>query len=156
MGSLLPPSLEFPVRPSVRATGLTLALWACACALQVAWTLQVDDQGPLWGWLALGLASLVLFLQWLRPVRGRIVWDGAWHWQSKAYPLGTELGWPEVVLDFQQLMLLRLRNADGASWVVWVDAAAQRASWLDLRRALFSHSRPLAGVTDGPPASRTP
>ena len=142
MVALVAPALEFPVQPSVRAIGLTLVFWVCAGALQLAWSERAYGDGPLWGWLAFGLASLVLLLQILRPVRGRIIWDGAWQWQSKAYPMGTALARPEVVLDFQHLMLLRLRNADGAGWIVWVDSAARRSSWLDFRRALFSQANP--------------
>lgn len=156
MAMLAAPHLEFPVQPSARATGLTWALWLGAVSLQLAWSVQTEGEGPIWAWLALGLASLALLLQGLRPVRGRMIWDGAWHWQSSAYPMGTALAWPEVVLDFQRLMLLRLRNADGARWTVWVDAAADSASWLDFRRALFSQARFRAGLSDGSDASRAP
>jgi hypothetical protein len=88
--------------------------------------------------MALLIVGAAMGVQGLRPLRGQIVWDGQWHWQSKGYPAGTVLAWPQVVWDGQCLMLVRLCNADGACWMLWLDADTQPQHWLDLRRALLA------------------
>ena len=63
---------------------------------------------------------------------------------------------PEVVLDFQRTVLLRLCATEDASvtWV-WLDRAFAPARWMALRRAIYDRARPsddpLAAV--GSPAS---
>ncbi len=134
------PAVRFTVEPSRKAALLTAVLWAAAAALNLAWWSLAGpgDSGPVWGGLSLLVVSGLLVVHGWRPVRGQILWDGQWHWCSRAYPAGTTLDWPQVVLDMQQLMLVRLRNADGARWILWFDASAQPQDWLDLRRALFA------------------
>lgn len=149
MRDLAAPFVIYPVGRSTRAAVVMVLLWAAALALQLAWFLVAapSEDGPKWGWLVLAGATAALAWQWARPPRGQIVWDETWTWRSNAYPEGTPLDWPEVVLDAQQLMLVRLRNADGATWTLWLDAGAQPQSWLGLRRALLAVRRP-AGRDD--------
>ncbi len=140
MSAYLAPAVSYPVAPSRKAAVLTACLWMVAAVLNVAWwqLAAPGDIGPVLGGLSLLAVGLVLVLEHARRVRGEIVWDGCWQWRSKAYPAGTMLSWPKVVVDGQQLILVNLRNIQGARWVLWLDADAQPQHWLDLRRALFA------------------
>lgn len=134
------PTVRFRVEPSRKAALLTAAVWATAAVMNLAWwqLAASGDPGPALGGLSLLAVSVLLVVRGRRPVHGQISWDGQWRWFSPAYPAGTTLVWPQVVMDMQQLMLVRLCNADGARWTLWLDAAAQPRDWLDLRRALFA------------------
>jgi len=136
------PPVVYPVGRSARATVFVAVLCIVALALNVAWSLAGANASPEWAWVILASATAALVWHWARPTRGQIEWDGGWLWRSSAYPQGTPLHWPEVVLDAQQLMLVRLRNADGAIWTLWLDASTQPQYWLDLRRALLATPRP--------------
>jgi hypothetical protein len=149
MSSYLAPPVCYPVGPSRKAAVLAGSLWGVAAAVQLAWwqLSAAGDLGPLLGGLSLLAVGVLLLLQHARPVHGQILWNGHWQWSSPAYPAGTVLSWPQVVVDGQQLMLVHLRNADGARWLLWLDADAQPQDWWDLRRALLA--RPAAPDPDG-------
>jgi len=55
------------------------------------------------------------------------------------------------VLDLQFMIVVRMRNRDGAGWVFWLEARRDRAAWLDLRRALYA--APPAAQSDADPAA---
>ncbi len=149
MSAYLAPPVRYPVEPSRKAAALAGWIWAAAAALNLAWwqLSAPGDPGPVLGGLSLLAVGLLLWVQHARPVRGEIIWDGNWQWCSPAYPAGTALLWPQVVFDGQQLMLVRLRNADGARWLLWLDVDARPQDWWDLRRALFA--RPAALDPEG-------
>ena len=131
------PPVSYPVgRSSLVARGL-LGLTVVALAVQLAW-LNTSDRA----WLGLFMGLLVAggaWLSWRRRPRGQLTWDGQlWTWQSVAYPLGTAVTAPEVRLDLQRVMLLRMSNPAGTDWLVWVDAIADPGHWPDFRRAVHA------------------
>jgi hypothetical protein len=117
--------------------------WALAAWVNAVWwsAAAAGDRGPVFGAAACALSGVCLLLGWRRQPAGHLLWDGqAWAWHGAGDRSPTVLSAAEPVLDLQALMLLRLRSSAGARSLLWVDAAAHSAHWLDLRRAL--HARP--------------
>ncbi|MCE2878031.1 MAG: hypothetical protein LW719_01060 [Comamonadaceae bacterium] len=148
------PPVVFPVGPSFWAGRFMVLIWIGAACLTLAWWKLSGpaDAGPLWGVFALLLAAVFMLWQWRRSPEGQLIWDAqAWVWRSRAYPHGTDLDWPQIVLDLQYMIVVRMRNRDGAGWVFWLEARRDRAAWLDLRRALYA--APPAAQSDADPAA---
>lgn len=151
------PPVIYPVGPSFWAVRLMGLTWLGAAGLTLAWwsLSGPGDLAPLWGVLALLAAALALLWQWHRSPEGHLLWDAqAWMWRSRAYPCGTTLEWPQIVLDLQGVMVVRMRNRAGAGWVLWLEARHDRASWLDLRRALYA--TPQTGESGADPGTAAP
>ncbi len=109
----------------------------------------VGDLRPWLGLAALLLAGAVMARGWLRSPVGQLSWDGQhWAWESAGYLGGGVLAPPQVVLDLQGAVLLRLDNPAGASWWLWAEWRALPPRWLDLRRAVYAQprSRPQADI----------
>jgi toxin CptA len=155
------PSVDYPAGRSALAARLEVALALVWVALQGAWAVSVA-RWPLPGawWFACGTGAL--WFAWSRwrtrhPVEGCLAWEapppggsaaeGRWIWTSPAYRRGTPLASVDWALDLQGLVLLRLRNAAGLSWWVWLERHRDPRRWGDLRRALVAHQG------DGPPRS---
>lgn len=116
-----------------------------AAMLTAAWWLSAAaaDSRPWLGLAAVLLAGGVLVRGWQRSPVGQLSWDGQhWVWESAGYLGGGTLAPPQVVLDLQSAVLLRLDNRAGASWWLWVERAALPLRWLDLRRAIYALPRP--------------
>ena len=148
------PPVSYPVGRSHWVARWVLGLAALAAAVQFVWLGHGARAG--WGALAWLLAASGAWLSWRRRPQGRLGWDGqGWAWQSVAYPLGTTVSAPEVRLDLQRVMLLRMSNPAGTDWLVWADAAADPGHWPDFRRAV--HARPHnAGVASALPGPSAP
>ncbi|WP_377157391.1 hypothetical protein ACFJIX_02070 [Roseateles sp. UC29_93] len=117
--------------------GVAAALVAVALHAGVA-----DGIGP---WLGLVLASLAgAALPVRAPARAVLRWDGAqWWWQRAGEPLAIT---PDVVIDLEQWMLLRLNAAIDAEGVrgrkpperwIALSRSAHEAQWAPLRLHLF-------------------
>jgi hypothetical protein len=127
--------------------------WAAAAGVTAAWTWAAGpgDRMPVWGWASLVPAGLALVWHWRRAPIGRLSWDGQhWLWVSRAYPVGTPLSPPQVLIDLQRVIVVRMSNPAGAALTLWLEAGQERQLWLDLRRAI--HARPHRGGLD--PADR--
>lgn len=158
------PQVTLPAGRSLLAFGLPLALLVLGLGLTALWAWQAPGPGPIAG-LAAWLAYALLFVgRW--PATGVLSWDGStWHWwpdAPRAAPAGS-IGacevLPEVALDLQGLILLRLRRQaetppDGTTpwgrrahqgWWLWLTPAGDPGRWLTFRRALYSRSRRMAG-----------
>ena len=141
------PAVTYPVSPSGLAVGAMAALWLLAATATLAWVWlsAADPIGLSCSVIGLGLSALALWSHWRAGPRGQLLWDGrSWLWRSRAYPSGTELVRPEIILDAQLLMVLRTCNLAGASWVLCLQRQGDRSAWLDLRRALYARA-PAAG-----------
>ncbi len=145
------PAMSYPAEPSWLAGLAMAALWLAAAALTLAWTtLAAAQAAALLGLIGLLLSGLAMARYWRAGPRGQLLWDGEiWLWRSRAYPAGTEVECPEIVLDAQLLIVVRMRNRAGASWVLCLQAQSDRRPWLDLRRALYARAPMAALAADG-------
>lgn len=156
------PSVEYPAGRSAfqgRLESLLLLAWL---ALQLAWWYSLRDAALPGAWWFSGLLGLLLWggTRWRsrQPVVGRLCWEpaqapvgahaapvpgqpvlpGRWVWRSEAYRHGTELAGLHWALDLQGLVLLRLSNAAGLGWWVWLERDRAPADWQALRVALVA------------------
>jgi hypothetical protein len=146
------PAMSYPAEPSWLAGMAMALLWLAAAAVTLAWASLAAGQAAVWlGWAGLLLSGLAMARYWRAGPRGQLLWDGqVWLWRSRAYPAGTEVDCPEIVLDAQILIVVRMCNRAGASWVLCLQAQSDRRSWLDLRRALYARAPVSAQAIDGP------
>lgn len=136
------PAVSFPVGRSRFQSSLVGVLISCGVLTVTAWSLQADALG--WRhWVAvsacLATSVLAVWREWHAP-KGHLAWDGAvWSWVGDAQPVVVM---PEVVIDFQHLVLLRLRDPAGTfvGWV-WLDRALNPRRWVALRRAIYARTR---------------
>lgn len=121
------------------ATAVAL-VWLFAASLTLVWAwIDPTHWGPWLGWVSLSLLTLVAREGWRRWPQGRLSWDGqGWAWSDARTLVDLPLSPPEIVLDLQRLLLLRLQGQPGVPRWAWVDVASEPARWLDLRRALFA------------------
>jgi len=143
------PPVIYPVGRSFWAASTMVLGWAAAFGVTWAWTWAAGpgDSAPTWGWASLLPASLVLVWHWRRAPIGRLSWDGQhWLWVSRAYPVGTPLSPPQVLIDLQRVIVVRMSNPAGAALILWLEARQERQRWLDMRRAI--HARPPMGGLD--------
>lgn len=139
------PSVIYPLGRS-RFLGWLLGLaWGVTALVTGAWWVSAAaaDHRPWLGLTALLLAGGVMALGWQRSPVGQLSWDGQhWAWESAGYLGGGTLAPPQVVLDLQSAVLLRLDNRAGASWWLWAERTTLPPRWLDLRRAIYAKPRP--------------
>ena len=126
---------------------------------------------PDWRMLLAGssvlLAGLAARTTWGNLPGGQLAWDGdVWRWESAGYQTGVGEHALSVIADFQQRLLLRLENPDGASLWLWVEQNAMPERWLDFRRAVYSPHKSRASLpahdfvpvdsSDSPPPAVAP
>ncbi len=124
---------------------LLLLVWCMCAATTAAWWLfsAGGDWRPWLGLSALLGAGAVMAHGWQRSPIGQLRWDGRhWAWESPVYQGGSTLEAPQVVLDLQSAVLIRLSNPAGASWWLWAERGLDLSRWLDLRRAIYARPRP--------------
>lgn len=136
------PAVSFPVGRSRFEAWLTGSVILCGFLVVSIWCLQVDALG--WRhWLAVAFWLVTAWMaawHWWHTPKGSLAWDGAaWYWAVKTQSLMVA---PEVVMDLQQLVLLRLRSpADARVTWVWLDQALNPLRWVALRRAIYARAR---------------
>lgn len=153
------PAVSFPVGRSHFQGAFVGSISACGALAVSAWSLQVDTLG----WrqaLAAGLwltTSMIVGWSWWQTATSSLSWDGfAWHWTEGERSV---VKLPELVLDLQFAVLLRLRGADDSDDVawVWLDRVSNASRWMALRRAIFSAVKPvddaLAELANAPAGS---
>lgn len=145
-----PPSVEYPVARSRAAAWLLWTLCISWLFAQLAWAWHLAPAPPLGAWWLGLLAGMVWcgYNVWLyrQPLEGHLVWErdnrphavsvGRWVWYSRSYKQGTLVASPQTLLDFQHTVLVKLANAEGLVWWLWLERRRQPADWDDLRRAL--------------------
>ena len=141
------PAVSFPAGRS-RFQGYLIGSLIAFGALAVStWCLQADTLG----WRQLLAATLCLMTSWLagwhwwQTPKGSLAWDGtAWYWTMGAQSLVVV---PEVLMDLQQLVLLRLHAfADARVTWVWLDREQNPSRWVALRRAIYARARVIGAV----------
>ena len=158
----LPPPARHPYGGSAAlgvAAALLSGLGLVAIGLWIARGIGEAAAQPLraGGGVLLWLACSALALHWLRSLpEGVLQWDGeAWLLERSAVserfvPLREA---PEVALDLQGALLLRVRPVSGPAQWLWLQARSAPAQWAALRRALYARP-PMAtvpGTGAGPP-----
>jgi len=114
----------------IGATPRTFWLGVAGCALWVVWAAFA-----LWTWRH----SPVGQLRWNALERLDLVAPpGSWHWHGESCPEGAPLQRVELMMDWQDIALLRLHHAHAFARWIWVERARNPALWNDLRRALVS------------------
>ena len=131
------PSVTYPVRPSGRVWLVLVVLWALGASSVAAWCFQSDSLGArqVIGLATVGLTACFVGLARLRPPHGNLHWDGQYWSLDGADPVRTAQA--TVHLDFQSLLLLRLKVGRSVSWL-WLDHDASPLQWRAVRRSLFA------------------
>ncbi len=142
------PAVVYPVGRS-RALGMALvALHLLAAAALVAWA--AAGAGPSFTsaaaagglWLA-AVAGSVHF--WRGQFEGSLQWDGqAWALVAQARGVDTQVpcGAPEVFLDLQSHLWVRVSPDKRRALWLWLARQARPERWMDMRRAVYSRARP--------------
>jgi toxin CptA len=111
-----------------------LVLGALVCAL-----LFDTLPGPMERLLCLlvpGVAMCIALSDWLRAAKGLLQWDGLqWLWSGFGDRPVRSL---TLILDFQRVMLVKVRAEDGGSAWLWLETADMNRHWLALRRAIVA------------------
>lgn len=134
------PSVSFPVVRSqghLRALALFLVLSVGAC---VAGVLTYTREDSRWALVLISIGTGAVFagLQWMRAPQGVLRWDGGqWLWESASR---TEPCAVQQKLDFQKVIVVRIRCGSDESWYLWIDERAAPHRWQALRRALVSQT----------------
>ena len=130
-----------------RALGWGLVAAWLAAALAVAASLSFAaslDWRAFLTLAALALSGVALLHAWQGRARGCLAWDGhGWRWEGKQPSRGflapVVVKAPDVLLDFQGALLLKLEAMDcRVAWCVWLERESAQPLWLDLRRALYA------------------
>lgn len=142
--------MVYPLGRSPFLGGLLLVLWLAGLVSVLVWwsvTRQFDWRMLLAGFSVL-LAGLAARITWNNLPAGQLAWDGdVWRWESVVYQTGAGEHALSVIADFQQRLLLRLENPDGASLWLWVEQNAMPERWMDLRRAVYSPHKSRASLS---------
>lgn len=113
------------------------------------------------GWMVLGSHAAVLFEAtvcalwlvaaggalhyWLRQPRGMLQFDGHTWTLHHGRTSGTSQalsGPPEVVLDLQAHLWVRIMPSGDSPLWLWLERSSQPERWMDLRRAVYSRATP--------------
>ena len=131
------PSVTYPVSPSGRVLLFLAALWVLGASSVAAWCFQADSVGArqVIGLVAVGLTACLVGLAWMHTPHGSLHWDGQYWSFDGANPVRTARA--TVHLDFQSLLLLRLKVDRSVSWL-WLDHDASPLQWRAVRRSLFA------------------
>ena len=132
-----PPAVSYTVG---RSSGHLVLVALLVCAAVAATVLLAQSAAPpLTKWVVLSIltfSALLALAGWLRSCTGVLRWDGeAWLWTGFG---DVAVNHSALVLDFQQLMLLKLYSEDGAVAWLWLQGANGNRQWLALRRAIVA------------------
>lgn len=131
------PAVIFPVGRSHFQVWLMAALLGCTSLVVAGWSVSVDVvgwlQGLAGGWTV--VIAVAMLRSWWRAPQGQLIWDGR-IWML-VLPTSSRQVQPELVLDWQATLLLRLRipETNHLTWV-WLERSACAPNWLALRRAV--------------------
>lgn len=132
-----PPAVSHNVQRSRWHLIGILVIWFVALAASAAlWQSSADT--PLKSSVLASAVSLGVWAvkDWFQSERGSLRWDGQqWLWSGFGdFPVQHLF----VVLDFQRLILVKLRTSSlGVRWI-WLEASVSNRQWLAMRRALFA------------------
>lgn len=153
------PSVQYPLRRSRVLGVLLLALLFTGAGVVTAWVSSGARDVVLSAAVALGLwlsaAAGAAQFWWSQP-RGVLQFDGqAWTLgqtaKSFSGPLALSVP-PEVLLDLQAHLWLRIVPSGHSSQWLWLERSSQPERWMDLRRAVYSRAR--SGVDNADETAR--
>lgn len=129
------PSVSYATGKSRWHLGSILLIWSLGHA---AFLLLLHTQPWLeWkivGLVCVSLAGVPALLAWKNVVPGVLRWDGqCWHWSGF---LDTSPCHVDLVVDLQQVILLRLSAAPAQRTWLWLSADVAGFQWIALRRAV--------------------
>lgn len=116
----------------------------------VGWAAMGAGGGLSWS-VALGAAVWVAAIFgathfWRGQLCGALCWDGQdWSVEDARHPAGGPVvlaSSPEVLLDVQSHLWLRLVFRQRRPCWMWVQRSSQPERWMDLRRAVYSRAKP--------------
>lgn len=144
------PSVTYPVQRSNKALLLLMTFWLLGVVSVGVWCYQADRLGvrQITALAALFLTAGAVCWGAVFAPDGRLHWDGQYWSLDGTHPVPAAQAM--VVLDFQSLLLLRLKVDRSVTWL-WLDRQARAEQWRDVRRALFA-SPVSAGKTSDEPA----
>ena len=153
------PSVQYPLRRSRVLGALLLALLFTGAGVVAAWVGFGARDAVLSAAVALGLwllAAAGASHFWWRQPRGVLQFDGqAWTLgqtaKSFSGPLALSMP-PEVLLDLQAHLWLRVVPIGHSSQCLWLERSSQPERWMDLRRAVYSRAR--SGVDNADETAR--
>lgn len=133
------PAVSYPVGRSHFQAAVVAALTGLTALVLLVWRAESDVADHRHGLAALLwlFCSVWMAWQWWRTPPATLAWDGrGWSWSDA---VTNRVVQPEVVLDFQGGLLLRLRDlVDGQVIWAWPDRRSQGPRWAAFRRALYS------------------
>jgi hypothetical protein len=149
------PVVSFPVGRSRLHGVMVVAIATFGVMLLAMWMIKVGAFQTQY----LGLAAMLWLVSsslavccWVKTPDGILAWDGRnWSWTSCGVSC---LSAPEVALDFQESLLLRLHVQDAGDVWLWPERHSSPGRWLALRRALFAKTRAAKDHVTGLPASQ--
>ena len=148
------PSVSYPVRRSRSVRRLLMGAWCAGAAIAALAAWQMQDAG--WRAALLALGVLVSGLALRHGMSGSRAFEGVLHFDGAGWSMsGSSSGSvgfatrAEVCLDFQTVLLLRLRVPGQATSWLWLERDCDPAHWPDLRRAAYSRP-PMSGDGVGP------
>ena len=152
-------SVQYPLRRSRILGVLLLTLLFAGAGVVAAWVSYGERDVFLSATVALGLwlsaAAGAVHFWWSQP-RGVLQFDGqAWTLgptaKSFSGPLALSVP-PEVLLDLQAHLWLRVVPIGHACQWLWLERSSQPERWMDLRRAVYSRAR--SGVDNADETAR--
>lgn len=133
------PAASCSLAPAAWAGALALALCTGALALLLAWRLsQAPNTAAAGVAVLIWLAGALLAWRWWRAgAAGALQWDGQ-QWLLCDGRGILPCSAPEVCLDLQRLMLVRVRPQGRAAQWLWLQRRGAIQGWPALRRAVFA------------------
>ena len=133
-----PPAASYSVIRSRWYFFCIVLIWLIACFACVGlWLSAANRVAKIGAFVCLGVFGAWAAKEWLSTEQGLLRWDGQqWLWDGFG---DTPVQQLSLVLDFQILMLLKLRaNHNDVCWL-WLEAPTKRPKdrqWLAVRRAI--------------------
>lgn len=136
------PAVGYPVGRSRFAGALIGVIVVCGVLAQLLWSQATGELGwqQEFGLVGCLAASCWVVRQWWCTPKGVLSWDGVvWNWTTGMQPV---LVTPEIIIDFQRVLLLQLHSPIGnhCTWV-WLECASCPSRWVALRRAIFVNTK---------------
>jgi len=134
------PSVSYPVGRSRFGAWACVLTWCAGLCALIAWTALGPSPGARHGLVAMVLLATgaLAWREVRRQPQGLLAWDGeAWSWSAAG---GSHAVWPELVMDLQSWMLVRLHGASAsrvpAAWL-WLEVREDAHNWQALRHAVY-------------------
>lgn len=130
------PAVAYPVGRSRFQAWLMATLLGCASLVLALWCTSVAaiDWPQVWAGALTAVIAAAMLRSWWRAPQGQLVWDGSvWVLSLQA---ASDQAKPELILDFQVALLLRLGGRQNHPNWVWLERSMCVPRWLALRRAV--------------------